>query len=192
MKRLIFLLVCGLVGDVVGFEQPERQSVQFWSQLYPLSPLRNVHALSMRLWGIVDQAARAESDRTLFLDNHALFTQELVHLHSIVIVLLASLETQESQEFITHAVQDFQHIYNVVVSMSDSYENLLNDYDDDYVPVTRYMLSALCKRLELTLSSGSVTLPVYALLRSPSLDLYPKQATPLFPPANIVPVAPIA
>ena len=191
MKRFIFLVVCGLMGNAHTFEQPELQPVQFWSQLYPLSPLRNVHALSMRLWGIVDQASRKQAAHDIFLNNHAAFAQELMHLHSIVIVLLASLETQENHEIVSQAVQDCQHIYNVVASIGESYESVVEEYQDEYVSVVRYILSALSNRLEHTLSTGSVVLPLYAAA-SDSSACGSKQTTLLFAPAKIVPVAPIA
>jgi len=198
MKRFALLFFMSLAYSFQGVQQEsDFVHMNFASHLYPTTPLRNVQALTMRLWGQVQQAYSNESSREVFMtaQSQESFTHEVVHLHSIFQVLLASLELQieESPELVANALQDCQHIIKSLTTTAERYDALMVDSDDRlYLPVVMYMFDALIQKLYHVLETGSVVAQVYALLHHSVPAFYPKHTTPLLLPAKIVPVAPMA
>lgn len=183
-------LVAAIVVNCKGYEPVQQTvSMNFTTNLYPTTPMKNVQALTMKLWGYVDGARAHPEILERFVSSQEQFAQQIVSLHSMLDVLLLSLEKQvyDCPDCVVQALQDFEHIFGGLKDIQKQYEILMVGIDNYFIPIVEYLLSSIIIKIKKVLDTGHISTPLYAFFLR-----YSKVTTPLFPPANMVPVAPMA
>ncbi len=193
MKRsTIFLLIC-LPLQLGAYQQDSMIQMNFATNLYPATPMKNVQSLTMKLWGYVEGAFSHEEIRTRFLENQDRFTQQLVQLNSMLDILLLSLEEQvhEEPEIVVQAIKDFEYIFDGISGTSERYTFLTQETETNSSIIANYLFGVILEKLKRVLETGQITTPLYAFFFSNRVN-HSKLTTPLLPPAYTVPVAPMA
>ena len=166
--------------------------MNFATNLYPKTPMRNVQTLTQKLWGYVDGAYQHSDIHERFMASQDQFVDQVITLHSMIDVLLLSLEEQvyECPDCVVQAIRDFEHIFEGLSATTQRYVLLTNNLNDKFSITANYILAAIMKKIEKVLNTGQLTTPLYAFFLSNTN--YSKLTTPLLPAANILPVAPMA
>lgn len=193
-RSTIFFLLCFLTIFTVNAQEHEGMvQMNFSTNLYPATPMKNVQSLAMKLWGYVDGAVSHEELRGRFLESQDHFAQQVIKLHSMVDILLLSLEEKahDNPASVVQAINDFQHIYDGLFTTLQRYELLMQEYQTPYSVIIVYILNLVLGKIKQVLDTGQITTALYAFFVPERID-YSKLTAPLLPPAYTTPVAPIA
>jgi hypothetical protein len=193
MKRSTFLfIIMSCMTYQLDSSSVDNEMVQmnFANNLYPATPMKNVQALAMKLWGHVDAAYLHPELREQFLSQQEHFTQQVVALHSMLDLLLVSLEkkTEECPECLVKAISDFEYIFQGLSFTADRYKILTDSNQTPLSCVVNYLFETTIHKLEGILQTGKITTPLYAFFTQ---QHYSSEITLLLPPTNNAPVAPI-
>lgn len=190
----VLLIICSFI--LLSVKAVDQQSsefeMSFAGNLYPPNPMRNVQTLTQKLWGYVDGAYQHSEIRDRFLASQEYFVEQVLALHSLIDVLLLSLEKQvhECPDCVVQALRDFEHIFDGLSALTERYGILTEQIKDNFSITAHYTLSKILKKIREVLQTGQISTPLYAFFISDTV--YSKLTTPLLPPANIPPVAPMA
>lgn len=192
MKRSTLFVIVSLVSLFVTCVQSEQQefvSINFSTGLYPATPMKNVQSLTMKLWGHVDAAYLHPEMRLTFLSQQDQFAKQIASLYSLVDILLLALSEQyyECDQCVVQAIQDFEHIYNGIAAINSRYRFLTQENPNHYTHAVVYLLDAMQRKLGCVIQTGTISSQLYSYFTP-----YSRLTTPLLPPANRAPVAPIA
>ena len=190
LKKIVIVLLCNFIF-ILQCNESEFITMNFSTNLYPVTPMKNVQSLTMKLWGYVDGACNHEEVYEKFMNDQELFADQVVILHSMIDVLLLSLEAQvhECPSCVDQAIEDFDHIFGGLKGIFNNYNFLMRDQDDiQYKIIVEYLMNFMIKKIKKVLETGQISAPFFAF----SKLNHSKLRTPLSPPANSVPVAPMA
>jgi hypothetical protein len=170
MKYKYRFLVLLSLNAVFGNHYHDDNAIvmDFTTNLYPITPMKKVQSLTMKLWGHIDGAFYNEQMRETFMLNQEQFAHQIIMLQSMLDFLLCSLEQQayDCPDCVTHALNDFEHLLQAFMQMRKYYQSLTDYYQRHDSPciVVNYLLQFMYQKLEEVVNTGRINTPLYAML----------------------------
>jgi len=159
------VLISTIIVNCKGYEPVQQTvSMNFTTNLYPTTPMKNVQALTMKLWGYVDGACAHQEIFDRFMMSQEQFTQQVLTLHSMLDVLLLSLEkqTHDCPDCVVQAIKDFEHIFGGLKDIQKQYQFLMVGRDNYFTPIVEYLLNCIVLKIKKVLDTGHISTPLYA------------------------------
>ncbi len=196
MKRVLLVsvgLFFSMNGQAFSTATVVRTLVPFTfsTNLYPVTPMKKVQSLAMELWGVIHGASLNDEMYENFMDNHDHYGQKMLTLHGLVDAVLFDLEseTAESSEHLLKTSQDINYLFDLFSLMAEKYSDTVKECENNSCVVIMYVLESMVQKLGRAVETGQLNTPFYSFLNR---FFYSREVTPLFPPAMMLPVAPIA
>lgn len=191
MNRFYSMFFLVLITFYATVQSGQEINVNFTTNLYPETPIKQVNSLVMKLWSHVDSALNNQEQVQRFMAMHSLFTKEVLLLNSAFdsALLIVQQHAYDSPEYIAHALHDLEYVWNVLMSLNDGYNTLVAQEQNDETIIIKYVLQLIITKAEQVVETGHVMTPLHAFF---STKGYSSEITPLSVPAIMFPVAPIA